>query len=381
MHYHGQILDVVRKSNGLCSKKDIQQQTGLAWGTMCKGVDALLARGSLTIGREAPVGRGRPIIPLSINPAAVCFLGIDIGASRTRLLLCDLNFQSLERQAVETPRYQGADLFFTWLFGLLDRFLPAGDARRACLGGIGLSVSGNVQSDTGILVSGGNFGLKLGANLPLTDQVSAHCGVPAYAVTTQAATVWAEYHFGSCAGCANLVTVGLGIGIGSGVVSNRHLLISQPGRPVGYIGHLLMSDNRRLCTCGYRGCLEAYAGGSFLAEVAAGELPDRPELHNAAALDQAAARADPAACRILATAARYNAAGVAGMIQLYSPEAVIFSGGQSRADGYLYNRTLAEIREILPEERRQHIRFVISGLGDHQAALGAARLAFEQFIA
>ena len=379
MHYNGQILDVIRKGAGRCSKKDVQQETGLAWGTMCKGVDALLAEGLIAAGREEPAGRGRPMIPLSINAGAACFLGLDIGASQTRLLLADLNFQPIDRFTVATPRYAGTDSFFAWLFDLTDSFLAANRAVRAKLRGIGLSISGNVNSDQGILVSGGNFGLKWGANLPVTERLGVHCGLPAYAVTTQAAAVWAEYHFGSCAGCANLVSVGLGVGIGSGVVSNHHLLISQPGRPVGYIGHLMMTGNRHLCTCGFRGCLEAYSGGNFLAAVAAEELPGRPELHSAA-LDHAAAQGDPDACRILSTAAAYNAAGIAGMIQLYSPDAVIFAGGQSRADGYLFNRTLASIQEILPEERRQHIHFAISRLGQYQAALGAARLAFEQFI-
>jgi hypothetical protein len=67
------------------------------------------------------------------------------------------------------------------------------------------------------------------------------------------------------------------------------------------------------------------------------------------------------------------------MIQLYAPEALIFSGGQCRPDGYLFCRTLEKFREILPEERR-NFHIDITTLGPHQAALGAARLAYEKFF-
>ena len=77
-------------------------------------------------------------------------------------------------------------------------------------------------------------------------------------------------------------------------------------------------------------------------------------------------------------AAVYNASGIASMIQLYIPNAIIFGGGQCREDGYLFCRTLEEIRNILPLERLEHIRIRISALGAYQSALGAARLVYEQ---
>ena len=67
------------------------------------------------------------------------------------------------------------------------------------------------------------------------------------------------------------------------------------------------------------------------------------------------------------------------MIQLYAPEALIFSGGQSKPDGYLFRKTIEKLKEILPEERRS-CHLDITNLGPHQAALGAARLAYEKFF-
>ena len=68
------------------------------------------------------------------------------------------------------------------------------------------------------------------------------------------------------------------------------------------------------------------------------------------------------------------------VIQLYVPDAIIFGGGQCREDGYLYRRTLEEIRNILPRERLENIKVSITTLGKYQSALGAARLAYEKFF-
>ena len=78
-------------------------------------------------------------------------------------------------------------------------------------------------------------------------------------------------------------------------------------------------------------------------------------------------------------AAQYNGAGIAAMIQLYSPEALIFTGGQSRPDGFLYNETLRQLQSLLPPER-SNCSIGITSLGEFGSALGAARLAYEQFV-
>ncbi len=371
------VADAVRAGRNQAAKKDIAPAAGLAWGTMCKTVDQLLERGILFTLREKSTAPGRPSIPLGINAESGYWCGIDIGSSRTRIVFTDFNFNVIRRDCIPTLPFRDEETLHARLRELFETSFSASGLERKRLAGVGLAVSGIVDSEQGMIVSGGNWGLRYGGNLDVA-AIAAVLGLPVYAVTSQAAAVTAEYRFGRRAGCANLVTVGLGVGIGSGVISNHQLLISHPRRPVGYIGHILVPGNHRLCSCGFRGCLESCSGGNYLARVAEEELPGRPELRSAAALDRAAEAGDPDAVRIMATAAEYNAAGVAAMIQLYAPDALVFSGGQCRNDGFLYRTTLEKLSGILPEERRRPVE--LSGLGEYQAALGAARLAYEQFF-
>lgn len=375
-----QIMDAIRRGKGNASKKDIQETTGIAWGTMCKSVDALLGGGYVFARREKAQGRGRPVIPLCINSDAAYYIGLDIGAGCTRTVVCNLAHNTIYMNEVATPYYTGRDAFMTFLFETVDTALRESRIERERLEGIGISVSGNVDFETGVIVSGRNFGIAWHEDLPVAEVLGNRYGVGVYAVTTQAAAPAAEYHFGAMAGCRNLLTLGFGIGIGTGVVSEGQLLISRPGRPVGHIGHMLIAGNKRLCVCGFRGCLEAYSGGHSLARVAAERFPARTDLSDARAIDLAAGQGDADACAILDTAALYNATGIACMIQLYVPDVIIFGGGQCREDGYLYRRTLKEIRNILPRERLENIRFSITALGKYQSALGAARLAYERYF-
>ena len=375
MHYTNnvKVLDAIREMRGEASRKEIAARTGLAWGTMYKTVENLLARGLVFARQSKSVAPGRPTVPLCINADSIVYGGIDVGSETTRILFCDLNFREIHREKCPTERFRDPARFVEWLDGVcrrsLEEFRPVA---------VGLSVSGVIDSERGIIVSGGNFGMKRGTDLPVAE-IAARFGVPVFAVTTQVGVAAAEYHFGRNRGCGHLVTVGLGVGIGSGAVVNHHLLISHPQRPVGYIGHILIPGNNRLCSCGFRGCLEAFSGGHYLAAIAAERFPGRPELHDAAALDRFAAAGDADAAGMMIQAAQYNAAGIAAMIQLYSPEALIFTGGQSRPDGFLYNETLRQLQSLLPPER-SNCSIGITSLGEFGSALGAARLAYEQFV-
>ena len=161
------------------------------------------------------------------------------------------------------------------------------------------------------------------------------------------------------------------------------MIVSRPDRPAGYIGHLYIPGNREICVCGYRGCLEAFAGARSLAAIARRRHendPAYPLWQNAAAIDLAAAAGDRRAVALLNRAAACDAVGIAGLIQMYQPDALIFSGGQSRENGYLYNAVLRRLKRLVPEDRRRGMRISITSLGDAQSALGVIRLAYEKFF-
>lgn len=369
-----QILDAVRRDGGESSKKSIQAATGLAWGTVCKNVDGMIDEGILVFRKETPSGRGRPIGHLVLNPHSGFLAGLDLGGANWRVLFTNFMFDRLFEKTIRRPDDAGKD-FCDAVFRFLEDALAESRLPSTLLSGIGLGISGNIDTEAGVLVSAANLGLKNGTNLNLRRRMEERFGVKAFLVTSQAAAVWAEYHFGRYAGTGNLITVGVGVGIGAAIVANHTLLPSRPDRPTGYIGHLYLPGIDRRCVCGNRGCIEAFSGGNSLMELARELYPGKTI--DARALDILAASGDSPAQELLRRAADHDAFGIAFLVQMYHPDALIFTGAQCRADGFLFNELLRRLDHHVPPLRRGGMSVSISELGAGGVALGAARLYFE----
>ena len=303
-------------------------------------------------------------------------VGIDIGGTNTVIGIVDQQGNIMETSSVKTGEYARVEDYVEAVCDVLLLLIKAYGGTEKFRGiGIG-APNGNYYRGT----------IEEAPNLPwkgvihLAQMFKERTGIPAALTNDANAAALGEMAYGATRGMKDFIMITLGTGVGSGIVVNGQMLYGHDGF-AGELGHVCVdrSPEARVCGCGRKGCLEAYSGGEYLKQIAKRELPHRPELQDAMLLDRAAAGGDADAVRIMSTAAEYNAVGVAGMIQLYSPDAMIFSGGQCRADGFLYETTLAKLREILPEERR-NFEISITSLGEFQSALGAARLAYEQFF-
>ncbi|MDD5728899.1 MAG: ROK family protein, partial [Victivallales bacterium] len=152
-----------------------------------------------------------------------------------------------------------------------------------------------------------------------------------------------------------------------------------PDRQVGTIGHIYIPGNHYQCVCGRKGCLEAFAGGRSLVEVAKERYPDAG-WRSAKEIDHAAMNGDIRARSILNRAARLDAACIAFLVQIYCPEALIFTGGQCVESGFFYSALRNKLFKGLPENIRSSLKISISSIKEYGNAIGAARLAFEKFF-
>ena len=375
------VIDAIRDAKDGISKKEIFSSVPISWGHLCAVVKELQNKGVIVAGESESVSRGRPSIPLRLVSGFMSFCGVDIGSHSTRLIVCDLDFRIHYSRVFPTRTYREREDFKAWLVDVVATALK--ESKQRNIRAVGISVSGNVNSAEGVIISGGNFGMPRGADIT-TAELEALLHLPCFAVNTQTASVYAEYKFGKFAGTPNIINVGLGVGIGSGVVSDGELLLGNGGRiRIGNIGHMLMPYNPYRCrntSCNFVGCLEAFSGGDSLQMIARSRFPDRPELDTTEKLDAAVAAGDADARVLLSSAAGYNATAIATMIQLYAPDALVFSGGQCKADGFLFKETIASLQKIIPAER-WNFRYGLTLLGEFQPSLGAARLAYEYYTA
>ena len=192
----------------------------------------------------------------------------------------------------------------------------------------GVGIPGTVSAD-------GRRVLKA-PNLPISGEtfvgeLESALGIPVGAVQDSRAAAWGEYLFGGGRGKRSVVCVTLGTGIGTGIVLNGSIFGGTLGG-AGELGHLPVVEGGRPCGCGKRGCLEKYAAGLGLDITAAellGEGKKAPDLFEAAKGGNAEAKA------AINSAAEALGRGLVSIVNLLSPDCILFSGGLSAQDEYV----------------------------------------------
>lgn len=217
--------------------------------------------------------------------------------------------------------------------------------------GVGVAAPGSLDRARGTVLESHNLGWF---GLPLLDRVKAATGLPTIVENDANCAAYGEWWQGAGRGFRSVLGITLGTGIGGGIVVDGRPFLGATGA-AGEIGHTTVEFGGRRCTCGGRGCLEAYASGPGIARtavegLAGGTRSTLPELVagdlnriTAATVHQAAAGGDAYAAGVLARAAQMLAAGIAGAVNLLGPEAVVVMGGVTAAGDLFFGPLAAEL--------------------------------------
>lgn len=178
-----------------------------------------------------------------------------------------------------------------------------------------------------------------------------------------------ELMFGAGKKFKDFIVVTLGTGIGGAIVLNGELLRSSEGRTVGIISHITVDPNGPVCRCGRRGCLEVYTDRkSILARASAQglKIADVHEINGSA-------DAGEKAREIFNDVGYHLAMGLAGVVDMFSPQAIILGGGISQVGDLILNPLRRHLLPLVREGRNLHIQ--ISDLCDKAGVYGASYIA------
>jgi glucokinase len=256
--------------------------------------------------------------------------------------------------------------------------------------GIGVGLAGQVDSDRGILLGAPNLSQST-VDLPMADLLSSRFGVPARLRNDVQVAALGEASFGAGAGHPDFVCVFVGTGIGGAIVRDGKIVTGAAGA-AGEIGHIVIDANGRLCGCGGRGHLEAYASRTAITLAILGELkrgrqsvlPDlmgKPRDEEAGgmairsgSLAKALAADDELATDVVREAAIYLGYGLTSVINLLNPPRIILGGGVIESVGMLFELAArTAVSGALPTSARS-VEIVRAGLGDYSGVIGAALL-------
>ena len=184
----------------------------------------------------------------------------------------------------------------------------------------------------------------------------------------------------------NFVAITLGTGVGGGVIINRKLFTGSNGI-AGELGHTVIELDGEPCTCGRRGCWEAYASATALVKQTmdmAEKYPDSIVAQKVKAFGKASGKTsfdamregDKAGKEIVDNYIKYVGEGIVNLINTFQPDVLAIGGGISREGDNLLNplKDYVEGRTYGYDSVSKNTRITIAKLGNDAGIIGAAFL-------
>lgn len=296
-------------------------------------------------------------------------IGIDIGGTSSKLGLVDQG-KVVQELKLPTKGHASADAFADALAEAAWQ-LTTDNGQPATAIGIGAP---NANQLTGIIEMAPNLPWK--HDVPLARMLELRTGIPAVLGNDANAAALGEWRYGAGKGCKDLLMVTLGTGVGSGFIVNNQLVLGSHGN-AGEVGHMTLVIDGRDCTCGRKGCLEAYVSIRGLRQTYK-ELDGDPDVlqeEGVLCIAKAAQQGDAAALQTFRHAARWLAVGLANAVAVTGPERIVLFGGIARNGELLMAPLRERFHASLLNIYHGRVDLVASALPDDDAAiLGAAAL-------
>ncbi|MBS6503117.1 ROK family protein [Clostridium sp.] len=190
------------------------------------------------------------------------YLGIDIGGTSVKLGLVTDKGKILASDNYEVAFDNYKTPIFETVKKSIERFLKDNSINKNELMGIGVSATGQVNSNTGVIVGvGGN--IKNWCNTEIKKELEEIYNLKTTVINDANSMVIGEQWIGKAKNYKNIIGITIGTGVGGGIIVNSNVLLGNIGI-AGELGHFSINSNGKVCTCGNIGCYEQYASMTAL---------------------------------------------------------------------------------------------------------------------
>jgi len=312
-------------------------------------------------------------------------LGLDMGGTNSVLGIVDARGQVLARISIKTQQYKDINDYVNALYEEATKIVePIGGFEM--IRGIGAGAP-NANYYTGNIEQAPNLPWK--GIVPFAKLLEKKFGMPAKITNDANAAAMGEMTYGAARGMKDFIMVTLGTGVGGGVVVNGQVLYGHDGF-AGELGHVTVdySENARMCGCGHKGHLEAYASATGVARTAKEIVTTTKKKTLLRNLDpdnitskdvfDAAEQGDAVAKEIFDYTGMMLGRALADFIHFSAPEAIIMFGGLTKAGKYILDPVVKNMNDNVMTIWKDKVKVMFSDLKEADAAvLGASALAWE----
>ncbi len=320
------------------------------------------------------------------------FFGIDVGGTNIKIGIVDDSGGTLAYRKIPTHEPRGPEQAIARITEASSLMLDDLGITLAEIRLVGLGTPGTMNIPAGMLLNPPN--LPAWSQFPIRDALTASMAKPVVFANDGGAAAYGEYWVGSGSELASIVMLTLGTGVGGGIILGGFSVDGQHSHG-GECGHLIIdsSDTARICPCGQRGHLEAYASATGVTKrteeiLSTSKRPstirarvEAGEKLTSLMLAEEAAQGDALADEIVMQTADYLAIAVVSLVHTVDPEGVILGGAMDFGGKatVLGRRFVGRVREGF--QRRtfpvlaESITINFASLGGDAGYLGAAGLA------
>lgn len=310
-------------------------------------------------------------------------IGIDLGGTNIKVGLVDENCNIVAKATAKTNLPRPAEEICAAIVDTVWKTLGEAKVTIGEVNSIGIGTPGVANRNSGVVLYSCNLGFE---NTDLRKMIKTRLDKPIYVENDANAAAFGEVLAGAGKGCKDVVVVTLGTGVGGGIIVDGKIY-------TGFnfcgaeLGHTVIEYNGRQCSCGRKGCFEAYSSATALInmtkesmeahkdskmwEIAGGSIDN---VDGKTAFDGMRAD-DPAAKDVVDMYINYLGCGLTNIINTFQPEVLLIGGGICM-EGENLTRPLEEIikRDSYCIDPNKSTRLDICKLGNDAGIIGAAFL-------
>lgn len=315
-------------------------------------------------------------------------LGIDLGGTNIAVGVVDTETGKIVKKgSVPTLAGRHADEIMKDMGALCKKLVEEMNLSMNDIGYAGIAAPGTIDNETGTVIYSNNIKMDM---YPIADKLIEYSGVKkVYCENDANAAAYGEAAYGASKGTKNSVMITLGTGVGGGVIVDGKL-VTGINAAAGELGHIVISVGGLECTCGRRGCWEAYSSATGLINMTKKKLEtlSKDETNMWKFIEEegkvsgrtafnAMKSGDKAGKEVVDEYLLYLAEGITNMVNIFQPEIVVIGGGVCNEKEHL-----VEPLKVMVDKAQyykgdgMHTEIKVAELGNDAGIIGAAMLGF-----
>lgn len=309
------------------------------------------------------------------------YIGIDLGGTNIAVGITNEKWEIIHKASVKTSA-QDTTAMIKDMTDLCKKVCEDSGISMEEIKSVGIGIPGAINSEDGIVTYANNLNFE---NFPIVAEFKKYIDKDVYISNDANVAALGEAVAGGAKGCESAVVVTLGTGVGGGIILNSK--IWEGHKSVGAeVGHIVIEVGGEQCSCGRKGCWEAYSSATALIRDTKRAIEKNPDSLMAEIAEvkgkvtgktafDAAKEGDKTAQEVVDKYIKYLAEGIANICNLIGPEVVLLGGGVSHEGDALLNPLKKEVNKLLyGGDMLKHSDIKLATLGNDAGIIGAAAL-------